>query len=90
MLAWMHLICLLVSRSLTVLCGVLIMRSTSSGPTYFLLLQQLVILAIKILVRNYRMAREARKDNFLLLTKILEWATKSMNRYELRVVRWLA
>ena len=75
MLTWMHLVRLLVARSLAILCRVLVVRSTCPGPTYLLLLHHLVIWAIKVLVRNYRMSRKCWKDNFLLLTKILEWAT---------------
>lgn len=75
MLTWMHLVWLLIARSLAILSRVLVMRSTCTWPTYLLLLHHLVIWPIKILVRNNRVSRKCRKDYFLLLTKILEWAT---------------
>ena len=86
----MHLACLLVASALTILCGIVLMRSICPSAYFLLLLQHLVSLAIKILVRNYWVSLKTRKDNFRLAAKVLEWTSESVHRNRLRTISRLA
>ena len=88
--ARMHLACLLIASALTILCGIVLMRSICPSAYFLLLLQHLVSLAIKILVRNYWVSLKTRKDNFRLAAKVLEWTSESVHRYRLRIIGRLA
>ena len=86
----MHLVCLLVAGALTIFCGMLLMRSVCASTYFLLLLQHMVSLAIKILVRNYWVSLKTWKDNFCLAAEILERTSESVHRYWLRVIGRLA
>ena len=43
-------------------------------------------MAIEVLIGKHGMVREARQNYFLLFPEILEWASKTVNCHELRIL----
>ena len=78
---------------LVILCRVLVtiwvVGTARSRGSYFLLLKHRIILAIEVLIGKYGMVWEARQNHFLLFPEILEWASKTMNCHELRILNLL-